>query len=202
MIDNQVVVPEKFIIQIDGKPYVLYAGLLHVAREQGLKELSTDIHQIPNADNGYMAIMRAKAVTAEGAIFVDFGDASPGSVGDDKFCLMRVASTRAKARVLRDAYIGLTAIEELPFNNLSNDNPTPPTTPSPTVAPVKSSEEPMTEKQHKVLLSLAKQLHFGREDYVKQLGGLNKSTASRKIEELSAMVKSKKLGAEPQTHTG
>lgn len=110
------VVPDQFVLFIERKAFVLYAGLLHVAQEEGIKELSVSIAQVPSAENGHTAIAMAKAITSDGSVFVDVGDASPTSVGADKFIphLLRVASTRAKARVLRDAYaISMTSVEEL-----------------------------------------------------------------------------------------
>lgn len=98
-----VVVPEQFVVLIEGKPFVLYAGLLHVAQDEESHARSVSMEQIPNYENGHTAIASAKAVTSKGSVFIDVGDASPVSVGADKFVphLLRVASTRAKARVLR-----------------------------------------------------------------------------------------------------
>ena len=205
--DNQI--PEQFIISIEGKPYVLYAGLLHVASEQSLRELSVTINQIPSEENGYLAIMQAKAITNTGATFIDFGDANPASVGDDTIVphLIRVASTRAKARVLRDAYaITMTSLEELSLSKTTNGT-NPPPKPAPTVTPVPKenpTEEPMTTKQKHVLESLARQLHFGRNDYLNhKISSLTKADASRKIDELSNLVKTNRLNLKhPQENIG
>jgi len=51
-----IVVPDQFILLIEGRPFVLYAGLLHVAQEEGIKELSVSIQQIPSIQNGQTAI--------------------------------------------------------------------------------------------------------------------------------------------------
>ena len=110
-------IPEKYIIQIDGSPFVSYAGLLYLARQQQIARLHVSIEQLPTPDNNYVAVMRATAVTRDGRSFADYGDASPKSVGDAQFIphLIRIASTRAKARVLRDALaIDITSAEELP----------------------------------------------------------------------------------------
>ena len=72
--------------------------------------------QIPSIENGQTAIASAKAVTSDESIFFAVGDASPESVGATKFIPhpLRVVSTRAKARVLRDAYgITMASVEEL-----------------------------------------------------------------------------------------
>ena len=96
---------DKYVVSIDGKPYILYAGLLQMAKQEGITRLHVQIEQIPMAQNGYMAIVRATVVTKQGTSYSDIADASPESVGDPYLIphLLRVASTRAKARVLRDA---------------------------------------------------------------------------------------------------
>ncbi|NLL48205.1 MAG: hypothetical protein GX249_06445 [Firmicutes bacterium] len=189
-----IVVPDQFVLLIEGKPFVLYAGLLLVAQEEGIKELSVSIEQIPSVENGHTAIASAKAVTSDGSVFVDVGDASPVSVGADKFVphLLRIASTRAKARVLRDAYaIAMTSVEELIPDR-------PQSTPDdgynvhqtrPTLVPIK--DEPATDKQMMVLHSMALQLNFNDEDIAK-LDALNKAQASQAITELSARVRQQK----------
>jgi uncharacterized protein YehS (DUF1456 family) len=55
--------------------FVLYAGLLHVAQEEGIKELSVSIQQIPSIENGHTTIASAKAVTSDGSVLIDVGDA-------------------------------------------------------------------------------------------------------------------------------
>lgn len=72
------------------------------------------------------AICKAIATTDKER-FQDIGDASPKSVNTALVPhLIRMASTRAKARVLRDlTNVGMTAIEELSIEeaNLSEDDP-------------------------------------------------------------------------------
>ncbi len=89
-------------------------------------------------------------MTSDGSVFIDVGDASPDSVGADKFVphLLRVASTRAKARVLRDAYgIAMTSVEELVTNRTpstpDNDHGVHQTRPR----SVSKRDEPATDKQ-------------------------------------------------------
>ena len=186
-----IVVPEQFILLIEGKPVVLYAGLLHVAQEEGIKELSVSIQQVPSIENDHTAIAIAKAVTSDGSVFIDVGDASPESVGADKFVphLLRVASTRAKARVLRDAYgVVMTSVEELVTDR------TPPRAEGSHSAQrarprlVSNREEPATDKQMMVLHSLALQLNFTNEEILK-LDSLTKLQASQTITELSAKIR-------------
>jgi hypothetical protein len=108
-------IDKAFIVNRQGKDFVLYAGLVDKATERGLKRLVCRLVQAPADDNGNTAICAAEAEFADGRIFSDIGDANPVNVG--KMIVMhtiRMASTRAKARVLRDALnIGGAAFEEL-----------------------------------------------------------------------------------------
>jgi hypothetical protein len=106
---------ERFIKTIEGKDFVLYAGLLDLAHQKGLARMTVEIVQIPTADNGYMAIVKAMAESRLGEIFMDVGDATPTNCNSKVAKhLLRMASTRAKARALRDlTNIGMTCLEEL-----------------------------------------------------------------------------------------
>jgi len=106
---------EKFLINIKGKDFVLYAGLLDYAIQRGLLKLEVEILQFPGKENGNEAICRAIAESKTGEVFSDIGDATPEN------ChamiakhFIRMASTRAKARALRDmCNISMAAVEEL-----------------------------------------------------------------------------------------
>ena len=104
-----------FISNIKGKDFVLYAGVLDLATQQGLLKLETEILQFPSKDNGTEAIVRATAEGKNGEVFSDIGDANPGNCTPmiSKH-LIRMASTRAKGRALRDmCNIGITCLEEI-----------------------------------------------------------------------------------------
>jgi len=105
---------EKFIINLQGKTYVTYEGLLDLAHQKNLKCLVVELIQTPTPENNMTAICKATATT-ENESFSDIGDASPQSVNSNIIPhIIRMASTRAKARVLRDlTNVGMTAIEEL-----------------------------------------------------------------------------------------
>ena len=108
----------KILINLQGKSYVTYEGLLDLAHQKGLLSIEVEIIQIPNKENNMVAICKATATT-EKETFVDIGDASPQSVNSALIPhIIRMASTRAKARALRDlTNIGMTAIEELSFED-------------------------------------------------------------------------------------
>jgi hypothetical protein len=105
---------KEFIVNRQGKDFVLYAGLLDQAHREGLKRISTTLLQAPSSDNGQMAICHAEVETEKGT-FTGIGDASPDNVGRMIAShAIRMAETRAKARALRDAInVGVTAFEEL-----------------------------------------------------------------------------------------
>src|SRR5229473_7791123 len=105
---------KEFIVNRQGKDFVLYAGLLDQAHREGLKRINTTLIQAPSDENGQMAIVHAEVETEKG-VFSGIGDASPQNVGRMIAPhLIRMSETRAKARALRDAInVGVTALEEL-----------------------------------------------------------------------------------------
>ena len=104
----------EFVINRQGRDYVLYAGLLDEAHRQGLKAIKTHLVQAPTPENGHAAICFAE-VTTERGTFTGLGEAQPGNVNRLMAnALLRMAETRAKARALRDAVnVGMVAIDEL-----------------------------------------------------------------------------------------
>lgn len=110
---------ERFVIQRQGKPMVLYAGLVDLATKMGLKDLRvTEILQLPTKDNGNQAIMKAICVMEKDGVtrtFEDIADAASNNVAPAmQLCLIRMCATRAKGRCLRDATnIGMVMLEEL-----------------------------------------------------------------------------------------
>jgi hypothetical protein len=105
---------EEYMIERQGKRFVLYAGLLEEAHERGLRSIETELLQVPDQENGETAIARAVVRTEDGK-FSGIGDASPQNVNRAIAPhVIRMAETRAKARALRDAInVGVTAFEEL-----------------------------------------------------------------------------------------
>lgn len=107
-------IDRKFIINLQGKDYVTYEGLLDLAHQKGLKGIKTDIIQLPNKENNGQCIMKAIAIT-EDSHYEGYGDADPTNVNRHiAKHIIRMAETRAKARALRDlTNVGMTAFEEL-----------------------------------------------------------------------------------------
>lgn len=104
----------EWVVERQGKQAVLYAGLLHLAHLDGLKNIAVTLVQIPSELNGMTAIAHATVETGKGE-FSEIGDASPTNVTRMIVPhIIRMAATRAKARALRDAVdIGMVAAEEL-----------------------------------------------------------------------------------------
>ncbi len=106
---------ERFITTIEGKDFVYYSGLLDLAHQKNLLKMEVETIQLPSTENGNTAICRATAYTSFGGIFSDIGDANPHNCNSKVARhLLRMASTRSKARALRDlTNIGMTCLEEL-----------------------------------------------------------------------------------------
>lgn len=140
---------EKFMINLQGKSFVTYEGLLDLAHQKELISLEVELIQIPNKENNMTAICKATATTAK-ETYVDIGDASPSSVNSALIPhIIRMASTRAKARALRDlTNVGMTAIEELSFED--------------GIAEQEEiyQEEPPTKRQLETVKKLAEELNY------------------------------------------
>ena len=100
-----------YLVHLHGKPFVRYAGLLALAHEHGLVNLSARIEF--HDDN--LVLASATATFQDGKAFTEWADAMPSNVGSMvRPHWIRMALTRAKARALRDALqIGIAALEEL-----------------------------------------------------------------------------------------
>jgi len=111
---QQCAIDPKHIITIQGKPFVRYAGLLQMALERGLVSLTATW----TYNDVELSLAHAVAIFADGRRFEESGDASPSNCTRMvSVHFRRVALTRAKARVLRDALgVDLVAVEELSDN--------------------------------------------------------------------------------------
>ena len=111
---NEARIRPEFVIERQGKKAVLYAGLLHLAHEEGLQGITVTVVQCPSDLNGNRAVCLA-TVQMRDATFTDVGDADATNVTPFVIPhILRMAATRAKARALRDALdIGFVAAEEL-----------------------------------------------------------------------------------------
>ncbi len=144
---------EKFIINLQGKSFVTYEGLLDLAHQKNLKSIHVELVQPPTKENNMTAICKATVVTDKGT-FIDYGDASPVSVNSKiQPHIIRMASTRAKARALRDlTNVGMTAIEEI---NLDSEDEALSTFEASTFAPNDFFSEPPTKRQLDTIIKLS-----------------------------------------------
>jgi hypothetical protein len=91
--------PEAFTT-IQGKPFVRFEGLLALAHERGLVELTTTMVSV-TAD---LAVCQVTAVFRDGSRYIDIGDDSPDNVAKHlRPHFVRMPGTRAAARALRRA---------------------------------------------------------------------------------------------------
>jgi hypothetical protein len=106
---------ERWIIEIEGREFVKYPGLLDLGHQKGILKIDVDPLQYPTKENGQFAICKAAVVSKTGELFTDVGDANPENCSSKvKKHLLRMASTRAIARALRSyTNIGMTCLEEL-----------------------------------------------------------------------------------------
>ena len=106
---------ERFIKSIKGREFVVYSGLLDLAHQRGLYKIDVHVIQYPSNDNGREAICEATVESKTGEVFCDIGDANPKNCSSEiSNHILRMASTRAKARAMRDfTNIGMTCLEEL-----------------------------------------------------------------------------------------
>jgi hypothetical protein len=119
-------ISKEFIVNLRGKEYPLWAGVLDAATKAGLRSLTTRVVQIPSPENGHLAVVMARAEFEDGRVFEDVGDCSPQSTSPQlATAALRLASTRAKGRVLRDSInVGQTMFEELPdLDDLGPESP-------------------------------------------------------------------------------
>jgi hypothetical protein len=104
-------VPAEYIVWIQNKPFVRFAGLLQMAHAQHLVELS----EAWTYNDSELSLAHSIAIFEDGRRFEGSGDSSPVNVGK-KVALhwRRVSLTRAKSRALRDALgLDMIALEEL-----------------------------------------------------------------------------------------
>jgi hypothetical protein len=106
---------ERFVKNLQGRDFILYGGLLELVKQRGLKRVTTSVVQIPSDANKMYAVVEAEVELDSGEVYKEIGDASPRSVNRTiEPHILRMASTRAKARAFRDAIgIDMVALEEL-----------------------------------------------------------------------------------------
>jgi hypothetical protein len=93
-------VPAEYIVWIQNKPFIKFAGLLQMAHAQDLVELS----ETWTYNDAGLSLAHSVALFEDGRRFEGSGDATPDNVTKRVAPhFRRVALTRAKSRALRDA---------------------------------------------------------------------------------------------------
>lgn len=115
---------KRFVRKLQGKEFILYGGLLELAKEKGIKRLEAEVVQIPSDANGSYAVCAAVLEGTDGSVYREVGDASPSNVNANIAPhILRMAATRAKARALRDfTGVDMVALEELGADVLGRDS--------------------------------------------------------------------------------
>jgi hypothetical protein len=100
----------RHIVQLQGKPFVTFAGLLQLAHERGLVELSAVFTQ----SEASLALAHAVAIFEDERRFEESADSTPENAKRVGPHWRRMALTRAKARALRDALsVDMCSVEEM-----------------------------------------------------------------------------------------
>ena len=104
-------IPADGLTMIQGRPFVKFEALLHLAHQCGLVRLEATIVQFSEV----LAVCQSMATFQDGRVFTDIGDATDKNVAKHLAPhFIRMASTRSSARALRRALdITHCAVEEL-----------------------------------------------------------------------------------------
>lgn len=144
---------ERFITTIKGKDFVVYAGLLSMAHEKGIKTLRVQLMQYPTKENGMEAVCRATLESYNGEVYSEIGHACKSNVNYMVAeHILHMSATRSKARVMRDyVNVGLTSLEEISdFDNVIGGEDSKKTTrkkAAPKAKPAATKKKPETESQ-------------------------------------------------------
>lgn len=112
----------KFVVDRQGRDFVLFPGLLDLAHSKGLSGIITQLEQIGTEENRWTTIFSATVSMIDPVcghdsqkIFKSYGDANPSNTAANiQPHMMRLAETRAIARALRNAVnIGMVCTDEL-----------------------------------------------------------------------------------------
>ena len=115
-------------IDLKGKQYATFDGVLDEAHKQGLVRTETEIIQMPTKESP-VCVVKAFVKTGKGE-FYGHGDATPSNVGRMIVPhLIRMAETRALGRALRFATNAATLAEELGDNDVVQSTALPPQQP-------------------------------------------------------------------------
>lgn len=187
------------IAKIKGKDFVSYEAKLDYAHQYGMKSLEVTPVLLPSEATGERLVCQARLVREDGGIFIDIADATPDNI--PKGCVdsyIRIASTRAKSRVIEDAYnvsghfLGQMNVPEnnmshvqaidAKFTNITEENPQ--------YMQAKNDgggTKPATDRQLHLIKSLASQQSLSLSGLANDM--FHKSIAELQGSEASQMIK-------------
>ena len=142
---------------------IAYQNQLDYAHQSGLNSISSRIIQFPNDENNNTCVCEATVTTNDGKQFSDIGDASPDTVPSEySKHVISFASTRAKSRVLSDAF-NFSNKEHNDSNMID-------------VTPIQNSVQ-----QNKNILSLSQNSKYTNAEKSKFNGGGSKTISQKQI---------------------
>jgi hypothetical protein len=194
---------ERFITSIQGKEFVVYAGLLDLAHQRGLRSITVEVIQYPTKENGSEAICKAIVESRSGEVFIEWGDSNPRNTNAKIVNhILRMAATRAKARALRDfTNIGMTCLEELgDFDEVLGDDASH-TNPSRSNHSKRSNSSKRTDNGQSKAASAPPQANQSRsaKESTQQSSDASTSTASSKKPAASRKEAEQDAGPKPST---
>jgi hypothetical protein len=104
-------IPAWALVELHGRQFITFGGLLAMAHERGLQSLAAQFISV----TAELALAEATAMFADGRTYTEAADATPANVNAKiRPHFPRMALTRSKARCLRDALnIPFVCVEEL-----------------------------------------------------------------------------------------
>ena len=94
---------DEFVKNLQGKDFILYGGLLTLAKANGVKSINVEVLQYPSDSNNFTAVCKALVIDSEGNTWSEIGDANEDNCNKKVAAArIRMAATRAKGRALRD----------------------------------------------------------------------------------------------------
>jgi hypothetical protein len=162
----------EFWVDLRGKKYPTWPGVLIALHEEGLLGIEVLVVQYPAEENGWTAVCQA-TVTMKGdgqreQVYTDVGDCNGKNASPEiAKAAIRMASTRAKGRAGRDAIaLGATLFEELPAWDLEKEagqdvQPRPATNAAPG-APAANGPSAMAAPRRPVLATRTPEIEAAR----------------------------------------
>ncbi len=115
-------VKKEFLVERQGRTFVLVNGLLDLAHQEGLSSIQTELILPGTEVDGVITWLFKATVTTKKGTFTGYGDATAANVTRAMLTVLpRFAETRSLARALRFATnVGAVALEEMGPDSLDD----------------------------------------------------------------------------------